>query len=110
MGIGEKIDDIWLRDLTQFFRHPLSVKFIGEIKALRDTFLLVHPPIPSRGKRALRSLRVAALRIDDGQNSTDLMRENLVWLTFECLWPRSLDVLLCDTLTASFTLVGQLHL
>lgn len=36
IGIGEKIDDIQPRDLTQFFHHPLSTKFIGEIKALRD--------------------------------------------------------------------------
>jgi len=66
----------------------------------------------SRGKRLsalcgwLYEWTIAA----EVQNSTDLMRENLVWLTFECLWLHPLDVLLCDTLTASFTLVGQLHL
>lgn len=67
MGIGEKIDDIRLRDLTQFFRHPLSVKFIGEIKALRDTSRLVHP---FSWKEALRSLWVAAVRVDDRSRAT----------------------------------------
>lgn len=51
-GIREKIDDIRPRDLTQFFRHPLSTKFISEIKALRDRARAparsVHSPfIPS---------------------------------------------------------------
>lgn len=55
IGIREKIDDIRPCDLTQFFRHPLSTKFIGEIKPPRPFILslLVNEGRRSAGGRPL---------------------------------------------------------
>jgi len=109
IGIREKIDDIRPRDLTQFFRHPLSTKFIGEIKPPASSspflFSLARASLALCG-RPFREWTIEG----EGQHGTDLMRENLVWLTFECLRPRPPGVLLRDTLTAGFTNVGQFHL
>jgi len=116
IGIREKIDDIRPRDLTQFFRHPLSTKFIGEIKPPSTPHCPSRPPVrpvslPARASLALcgRPFREWTIE-DEGQHGTNLMRENLVWLTFECLRPRPPGVLLRDTLTVGFTNVGQFHL
>lgn len=102
IGIREKIDDIRPRDLTQFFRHPLSTKFIGEIKPPRLPFILSL--LVNEGRRSAGGCSERTIEAE-GQCGTDLMRENLVWLTFECLRPRPLDVLLRDTLTVSFHVV-----